>query len=78
MFKRLIHKEDGVTMVLALAFMAISVPIITAALGLASTLTVDSTVKSRIARDQFSQIGAEELGIHQILNPPNEEYLETL
>ena len=78
MFKRLIHKEDGVTMVLALAFMAISVPIITAALGLASTLTVDSTVKSRIARDQFSQIGAEELGIHQILNPPDEEYLDTL
>ncbi|MCH8062800.1 MAG: hypothetical protein IH861_09875 [Chloroflexi bacterium] len=78
MFNRLIHKEDGVTMVLALAFMAISVPIITAALGLASTLTVDSTVKSQIARDQFSQIGADELGIHQILNPPDEEYLETL
>lgn len=78
MFNRLIRKEDGVTMVLALAFMAISVPIITAALGLASTLTVDSTVKSQIARDQFSQIGADELGIHQILNPPDEGYLETL
>ena len=78
MFNRLIRNEDGVTMVLALAFMAISVPIITAALGLASTLTVDSTVKSQIARDQFSRIGADELGIHQLLSPPNDGYLETL
>ena len=75
---RLLRKENGVTMVLALAFMAISVPIITAALGLASTLTVDSTVKSQIAQDQFSRIGADELGISQILNPSSDDYLDDL
>ena len=62
-------------MVLALAFMALSVPIITAALGLASTLSVDSTVKSQIAKDQFSQIGANELAIEKL---EDEDYLDTL
>ena len=62
-------------MVMALAFMALSVPIITAALGLASTLSVDSTVKSQITQDQFSQIGANELAIEKLQDP---DYVDTL
>ena len=66
--RRIIRREDGVTIVMVLAFMALSVPIVTAALGLASTLSIDSRVKGDIAKRQFSAIGANELAIQRLTN----------
>lgn len=61
--KRLLRREDGVALVMVLAFMALAVPVVTAALGLASSLSIDSRVKADIARDQFAQIGANEFAL---------------
>ena len=41
-------------MVTVLAFMALSVPLRTGALALATTLSVDSRVKTGIAKSQYS------------------------
>ncbi|MCH8869432.1 MAG: DUF11 domain-containing protein [Chloroflexi bacterium] len=66
MIRRILRREDGVTIVMVLAFMALSVPVVTAALGLASTLNIDSRVKGDIAQAQFSAIGANELAIQRL------------
>jgi len=66
MIRRILRREEGVTIIMVLAFMALAVPVVTAALGLASTLSIDSRVKGDIAKDQFSAIGANELAIQRL------------
>ena len=66
MIRRILRREEGVTIVMVLAFMALSVPVVTAALGLASTLSIDSRVKGDIAQNQFSAVGANELAIQRL------------
>jgi hypothetical protein len=61
--KGLIRHEQGVSLVMALAFMALAVPVVTAALGLASTLSIDSRVKADLTKRQFSTIGANEYAL---------------
>ena len=58
-------------MVMVLAFMALSIPLITATLGLASTLSIDSRVKTNIAKGQYSVIGGDQHAIYRILYEQN-------
>ena len=60
--------ERGAVLVLALAFMGLTVPLITAALGLASTLSVDSRVKTQIAKHQYSALGGDQHALHRLLS----------
>ena len=52
--------EGAVAILLVLAFIAFGVPIITAALGLASTLSIDSRVKSQILDRHYCGVGEDE------------------
>ena len=47
--------------------MAISVPLVTGALGLASTLNVDSRLKTDITKGQYSALGGDQDAIYRIL-----------
>jgi len=49
---RLWRSQDGSGLILLLAFMVLAVPIVTASLGLATTLSVDSRVKTAILKGQ--------------------------
>ncbi len=57
MITRLWRRQDGSGLVLLLAFMMLAVPIVTASLGLASTLSVDARVKTSILKGQYSSLG---------------------
>ena len=46
--RRPLAGEGGAALLITVAFMALAVPLITGALGLASTLSIDSRVKARI------------------------------
>ena len=52
--------KGGVAILLALALMAFGVPVITAALSLASTLAIDSQVKTRILDRHYCGVGEDE------------------
>ena len=45
-----LNRQDGVAMLMVIAFMALSIPLITGSLAFASTLSRDSTVKTEIGR----------------------------
>ncbi|PKB78234.1 MAG: hypothetical protein BZY88_19595 [SAR202 cluster bacterium Io17-Chloro-G9] len=60
MRSRLAGEKGGVAILLVLAFIAFGVPIITAALGLSSTLSIDSRVKSQILDRQYCGVGQDE------------------
>jgi uncharacterized repeat protein (TIGR01451 family) len=50
-----------------LAFMALAIPLVTGGLALASTLSIDSRVKNRIARDLYSLLGATQHSVYRIV-----------
>ena len=52
--------ERGQAITIALAFMVFAVPTITSALLLASTLSLDSGLKTRKLKSQFSAFGAQQ------------------
>ena len=56
----LIGATGGVAILMALALMAFGVPVITAALRLASTLAIDSRVKSEILDRHYCAVGVDE------------------
>ena len=49
-------------MLMVIAFMALSVPMITGALALSGTLSKDSTVKTEILKGQYSALGGDQFG----------------
>ena len=49
-------------MLMVIAFMALSVPMITGALALSGTLSKDSTVKTEILKRQYSALGGDQFG----------------
>ena len=53
-------QRGGIAILMALSFMALGVPVISAALGLASTLAIDSRVKTDILQRQYCALGAGE------------------
>ncbi len=78
MITRLWRRQEGSGLILLLAFMVLAVPIVTASLGLASTLSVDSRVKTAILKGQYSTLGGYEHGLYRLVHPPNNGYLQSL
>lgn len=62
--KSLLSGDEGLAMVIVVGFMALSIPLLTAALSLAGALSADSQVKLGIARGQYSNLGALEYVRH--------------
>ncbi len=60
MIRRLWQHQDGATMVIVLAFMLVAVPLTTASLALASTLSIDSRVKTASLKSTYATIGGVE------------------
>ena len=58
--KRLLHRQEGAALVMSLAFLMLSVPLVIAAQKLASTLALDSRAKTDIVMTQHSNWGASE------------------
>ena len=54
--KRLLHRQEGAALVMALAFLLLSVPLVIAALKLASTLALDSGTRTGIFKSQFATL----------------------
>ena len=67
---RRLRGNEGQALLLVLAFMVLSVPLVTGALALASTLTLDSRVKTRILKSQYSQFGLQQASLHLLINEP--------
>lgn len=65
--KHLRDSESGVAMVMVLVLVALSVPLVTTALGLSSTLAIDSGVKTRLLEGQYSALGSTEYVLYRIL-----------
>ena len=61
------EQSRGSAFIIVLAFMAISVPLVTGALGLASTLNVDSRLKTGITKGQYSALGGDQDALYRIL-----------
>ena len=61
------EREEGVALVMVLAFMSIAIPLVTAALGLASALSVDSRVKTRVAKSQYSALGGAQHALYRLI-----------
>ena len=78
MIARLWRGQEGSGLILLLAFMVLAVPIVTASLGLASTLSVDSRVKTGILKGQYSSLGGYEHGLYRLIHPPNNGYMMSL
>lgn len=57
-------------MALVLAFVFLAVPLVTASLSLAGILSIDSRVKTRITKSQYSAIGASQHAIYRLLYEP--------
>ncbi len=51
---------------MVLAFMALAVPLIVAALGLASTLSIDSGIKTRLAKGQYSAMAGTQHALYRL------------
>ena len=73
---KLFRREDGVAMIFVLAVMAVSVPMITAALGLATTLSIDSRIKNQITHSQYCTLGGSEHALYRLLY--DSDYIEGL
>jgi hypothetical protein len=58
LFEGVIKGERGVGMVMVVGFMGLCVPMLVAALALGGALSHDSQVKNRLAKSQYSGIGA--------------------
>jgi uncharacterized repeat protein (TIGR01451 family) len=65
--KKLLQRQDGIAMIFVMAFMALSIPMVTAALGLASTLSLDSRIKTSLAIDQYCALGGSEHALYRVL-----------
>ena len=67
MIRRLLHGEEGVAMIMVLAFMVLAVPLITAYLGLASTLSIDSRLKTGRMMSQYATMGGVEHLVYRLV-----------
>ncbi|MDP3064663.1 MAG: hypothetical protein Q8O40_15885 [Chloroflexota bacterium] len=68
---RLLRREKGVAMVTVLALMALAVPLVVAALGLASTLSKDSAVKTEILKSQYAAIAGSQHAFYRLVYDTN-------
>lgn len=71
LFNKLWHGQDGVSMLIVLGFMALSVPIVTGFLSFTSTLSHDSRVKTNIVQAQYSAQGCTQHAAYRLNNEAN-------
>jgi hypothetical protein len=58
MIRRLLQRQQGgVALAMVLGFIVLAVPLVTSALSLASTLSIDSRVKTNVMRCHYSALG---------------------
>ena len=74
--RALLRRQEGVGLVMVLAFMGLTVPLITAALGLATTLSVDSRVKNGILKSQYSVLAGTQYALYRVIYETG--YIESL
>ena len=72
MIRLLRRAQEGQILVLALALMFLSVPLVTSALTLAGSLSIDSRVKTNVLKRQYAGLGAQQFALHQLLLNPAE------
>ena len=65
--RALLRRQDGVGLVMVLAFMGLTVPLVTAALGLATTLSIDSRVKTGILKSQYSVLAGTQYALYRLI-----------
>ncbi len=61
-----------------LAFLVLAVPIVTASLRLARTMSADARVKAAILESRHSSLGRYECGLYRLVHPPNNVYVQSL
>ena len=76
--KSFVCRQEGIAMIMVIAFMALSVPMITGALALSGTLSRDSTVKTEILKRQYAALGGDQWGNYVIEEglPPGDYPIE--
>jgi len=62
--KKALRSERGQVLTIAIAFTALAIPTVTAALQLASSLALDSGLKSNTLRSHYNTLGAQQFAIH--------------
>lgn len=67
--KQLLSREEGLGMVIVIAFMGLAIPLITTALTLAGSLSLDSQTKNRKAQGQYAATAVLEY-VHYLLSNP--------
>ncbi|MBI4340322.1 MAG: DUF11 domain-containing protein [Chloroflexi bacterium] len=67
---RAARSEKGIALVAVLAFMVLALPLVMAALAFASTLSLDSGVKTRILKRQYALLGASQHAIYRVAYEP--------
>jgi uncharacterized repeat protein (TIGR01451 family)/fimbrial isopeptide formation D2 family protein len=65
--KGFLQQQDGISYLMVMAFMVLAVPLATAALGLASTLSIDSRIKTGLAKEHYAILGAAEHALYRLL-----------
>ena len=70
--------EHGQALLIVMAFMLLSLPLVTSALGYASVLLLDSRVKNNLLKRQYSALGGQQLALHNILGNPSEYVTSTI
>ena len=66
--RRLMSRQDGQALIIVLAFMFMSVPLMAGVLQLASTMALDSRTKTLILKSQYTSLGAQQYAIHSLLS----------
>jgi uncharacterized repeat protein (TIGR01451 family) len=67
--RKFLSNQQGVSMLMVVGFLAIAVPVVTAALALAGTLSLDSLVKGRLVRSQYNNLGVRQYVEHLADDP---------
>ena len=65
-----LRKENGQALVLVLAFMVLSVPLVTSTLTLTSTLLLDSRSKTEKLKEQYAALGTQAIILHNLVASP--------
>ena len=76
MIKAFLRQEKEMGLLIVLAFIGLAVPLVTGALGLASTLSIESRIETRILKDQYSAIGGSEYATYRMVYESG--YVDTL
>ena len=66
LFDRLLHRQEGVAMLIVLVFMALSVPLVTGMLSFSGTLSKESRTKTAILEGQYSAQGCTQQAAYKL------------